>query len=81
LEILPEEYTELERVVEQLQGLGGPELAKDLNEEDHGILTQRLSSTCKHIHTAPHARPMDVLHNTRHVLKNIGEEVSYQSNM
>jgi hypothetical protein len=76
LDISPEDYEALSKVVEKLHALGGPDSAKDLEEEDRELLLKRLAATRKHINTAPHSRPMGVLHDTHHVLASIDQEVS-----
>ncbi|KAF8524007.1 hypothetical protein JB92DRAFT_2882254, partial [Gautieria morchelliformis] len=77
LEISPEDYEHIKLVVERIRGLGGPEFAKDLVAEDHKLLTNRLTATQAHVHMAPHVRPIGVLHDTRHVLTGIEEELHH----
>ena len=55
LEICPEEYVQLKEVVNKVQALGGPAFAKDLDDQDCAVLTDRLLATCKHVHTTAHA--------------------------
>ena len=76
LDVPDEEYEKIKEVVAKVQMLGGPEKAKELCDDDRGILTKRLADTRHHIHTAEHAHPLGVLHDTRNILNNIAEEVS-----
>ncbi|KAF8492146.1 hypothetical protein JB92DRAFT_3128097 [Gautieria morchelliformis] len=72
-----QDYERIKLVVERIRGLGGPEFAKDLVAEDRELLTNRLTATRAHVHTAPHVRPIGVLHDTRHVLTSIEEELHH----
>jgi hypothetical protein len=63
----------------KINELGGPEHAKNLDQKDRDVLTKRLNTTHNHVHTAPHACPLGVLHDTRHVLSSVAKEVRTRS--